>query len=131
MKGRMILAIIIAILALGLAIWCFIDGTYYIGVFALFICIAQVCNYFLIKKKRYWYDPKHITIALVLNIITSALYITLSAMCISDKSWGYAIIALCLFLYHIGIVRAIRKKAKEVWHQFLTPVRSFKSKILC
>ena len=58
MKGRMILAITVAILALILAIWCFIDGTYYIGVFALFICIAQVCNYFLIKKKRYWYDPK-------------------------------------------------------------------------
>ena len=53
MKGKMILAIIIAILALTLSIWCFIDGTYYIGVFALFICIAQVCNYFLIKKKRY------------------------------------------------------------------------------
>ena len=53
MKGRMILAIIVAVLALGLAIWCFIDGTYYIGVFALFICIAQVCNYFLIKKRRY------------------------------------------------------------------------------
>ena len=56
MKGKMILAIIIAVLALGLSIWCFIDGTYYIGVFALFICIAQVCNYFLIKKKKYWYD---------------------------------------------------------------------------
>ena len=53
MKGKMILAIIIAILALALSIWCFIDGTYYIGVFALFISIAQVCNYFLIKKKRY------------------------------------------------------------------------------
>ena len=51
MKGKMILAITIAILALALTIWCFIDGTYYIGVFALFICIAQVCNYFLIKKK--------------------------------------------------------------------------------
>ena len=53
MKGRMTLAIIIAILALGLTIWSFIDGTYYIGVFALCICIAQVCNYFLIKKKKY------------------------------------------------------------------------------
>ena len=53
MKGRMILAIIIAILALGLAVWCFMDGTYYIRVFALCICIAQVCNYFLIKKRRY------------------------------------------------------------------------------
>ena len=53
MKGRMILAIFIAILALGLAIWCFIDGTYYIGAFALCICIAQVCNYFLIKGKKY------------------------------------------------------------------------------
>ena len=53
MKGKKILAIIIAILALALAIWCFIDGTYYIGVFALCICIAQVCNYFLILKKKY------------------------------------------------------------------------------
>ena len=53
MKGRMILAIITAILALVLTIWCFIDGTYYIGVFALCICIAQVCNYFIIKKKKY------------------------------------------------------------------------------
>ena len=53
MKGRMILAIITAIVALALTIWCFIDGTYYIGAFALCICIAQVCNYFLIKKKRY------------------------------------------------------------------------------
>lgn len=53
MKGRMILAIIIAILALGLSIWCFLDGTYYIGIFAICICIAQVCNYFLIKKRRY------------------------------------------------------------------------------
>ena len=52
MKGRMILAITVAILALILAIWCFIDGTYYIGVFALFICIAQVCNYFLIKRRK-------------------------------------------------------------------------------
>ena len=34
MKGKMILAITIAILALALTIWCFIDGTYYIGVFA-------------------------------------------------------------------------------------------------
>ena len=51
MKGKMILAITIAILALALSIWCFIDGTYYIGVFALFICIAQVCNFFLIKKR--------------------------------------------------------------------------------
>ena len=55
MKGKMILAITTAILALALTIWCFIDGTYYIGVFALFICIAQVCNFFLIKKKKYWY----------------------------------------------------------------------------
>ena len=53
MKGKMILAIFIAILALGLSIWSFIDGTYYIGAFALCICIAQVCNYFLIKRKRY------------------------------------------------------------------------------
>ena len=53
MKGKMILAITIAILALALTFWCFIDGTYYIGVFALFICIAQVCNFFLIKKKKY------------------------------------------------------------------------------
>ena len=53
MKGKMFLAITIAILALALSIWCFIGGTYYIGVFALFICIAQVCNFFLIKKKRY------------------------------------------------------------------------------
>ena len=53
MNWKMILAIIVAVSALGLAIWCFIDGTYYIGVFALFICIGQICNYFLIKKKRY------------------------------------------------------------------------------
>ena len=53
MNGKMILAIIVAVLALGLAIWCFIDGTYYIGVFAFFICIAQVINCILIKKKRY------------------------------------------------------------------------------
>ena len=53
MKGKMFLAITIAILALGLTIWCFIDGTYYIGVFALCICIAQVCNFFLIQKKKY------------------------------------------------------------------------------
>ena len=55
MNGKLILAIIVAVLALGLAIWCFIDGTYYIGVFALFICIAQVINCILIKKKRYCY----------------------------------------------------------------------------
>ena len=53
---------------------------------------------------------KHITIALVLNIITCAFYIAFLAMSIIDKSWGYAIIALCLFLCYIGIVRAIRKK---------------------
>ena len=52
MKGRMILAIVIAILALVLTIWCFIDGTYYIGVFALFICIAQVFNYIILKRKK-------------------------------------------------------------------------------
>lgn len=52
MKGRMILAIIIAILALVLTIWCFINGTYYIGVFALCICIAQVYNYIVIKRKK-------------------------------------------------------------------------------
>ena len=52
MKGRMILAIITAILALGLAIWCFIDGTYYIGAFALCICIAQVFHFILIKRKK-------------------------------------------------------------------------------
>ena len=53
MNGKMILPIIVAVLSLGLAVWCFIDGTYYIGVFALFICIAQVINCILIKKKRY------------------------------------------------------------------------------
>ena len=53
MKGKKILAIIIAVLAFALTIWCFIDGTYYIGAFALCICIAQVCNYFLILKKKY------------------------------------------------------------------------------
>ena len=52
MKGRMILAIIIAMLALALTIWCFIDGTYYIGVFALCICIAQIFNYIIIKRKN-------------------------------------------------------------------------------
>lgn len=52
MKVRMILAFITAILALGLTIWCFIDGTYYIGVFALCICIAQVFNYIIIKRKK-------------------------------------------------------------------------------
>ena len=53
MNGKMILAITTAIVALALTIWCFMDGTYYIGVFALFICIAQVINCILIKKKRY------------------------------------------------------------------------------
>ena len=52
MKVRMILAIITAILALGLAIGCFIDGTYYIGIFALCICISQVFNYIIIKRKK-------------------------------------------------------------------------------
>ena len=52
MKARMILAIITAILALGLTFWCFIDGTYYIGIFALCICIAQVFNYIIIKRKK-------------------------------------------------------------------------------
>ena len=52
MNWKMILAIIVAVLALGLAIWCFIDGTYYIGVFALCICIAQVFNYIIIKRKK-------------------------------------------------------------------------------
>ena len=52
MNWKMILAITVAILALILAIWCFIDGTYYIGVFALFICIGQICNYFLIKRRK-------------------------------------------------------------------------------
>ena len=51
MKGKMILAMFIAILALGLAIWSFIDGTYYIGAFALCICIAQIFNYIVIKRK--------------------------------------------------------------------------------
>ena len=58
MKGKMILAIIIAILALGLSIWCFIDGTYYIGIFALCICIAQVFNYIVIKRKQKTLDAK-------------------------------------------------------------------------
>ena len=53
MKGKIIGAIIIAILALAFSIWCFIDGTYYLVVFGLFIFVAQVCNYFLIKKRRY------------------------------------------------------------------------------
>ena len=51
MRGKMILAIIIAILAFGLAVWSFIDGTYYIGAFALCICIAQIFNYIVIKRK--------------------------------------------------------------------------------
>ena len=51
MRGKMILAIITAILALALTIWCFIDGTYYIGAFALCICIAQIFNYIVIKRK--------------------------------------------------------------------------------
>ena len=58
MKGRMILAIIIAILAFGLAVWSFIDGTYYIGIFALCICIVQVFNYIVIKRKQKTLDAK-------------------------------------------------------------------------
>ena len=57
--------------------------------------------------------PKLNTIALVLNIIASALYIALSAMCIIDKSWGYAAIAFILIVCHAVLVKEIRKKAKN------------------
>lgn len=53
------------------------------------------------------------TIALVLNIIACAFYIAFLAMSIIDKSWGYAILALILSFCHMGIVKTIRKKAKE------------------
>jgi len=56
---------------------------------------------------------KHITIALVLNVITCAFYIAFLAMSIIDKSWGYAAIAFFLFICHMVLVKEIRKKAKE------------------
>ena len=65
MKVRMFLAIFVAILALVLTIWCFIDGTYYIGVFALCICIAQFATIFLLRKRNIDIAQKHITIALI------------------------------------------------------------------
>lgn len=57
--------------------------------------------------------PKHITIALVLNIITCAFYIAFLAMSIIDENWGYAIIALCLFVCHTVLVREIKKFQKK------------------
>ena len=57
---------------------------------------------------------KHITIALVLNIIACAFYIAFLSMSIIDKSWGYAIIALVLIVCHTVLVKEIRKKAKSV-----------------
>ena len=56
---------------------------------------------------------KHITIALVLNIIACAFYIAFLAMSIIDKSWCYAIIALVLIVCHTVLVREIRKKASQ------------------
>ena len=56
---------------------------------------------------------KHITIALVLNIIACAFYIAFLAMSIIDKSWGYAAIALCLIVCHTVLVKEIRKRAKR------------------
>ena len=53
------------------------------------------------------------TIALILNIITCAFYIAFFAMSIIDKSWGYAAIALCLFVCHTVLIKEIRKKAKN------------------
>ena len=57
---------------------------------------------------------KHITIALVLNVITCAFYIAFLAMSIIDKSWSYVIIAFILIVCHMGLVKEIRKKAKSV-----------------
>ena len=57
---------------------------------------------------------KHITIALVLNIITFAFYIAFLTMSIIDKSWCYAIIALIFIVCHTVLVREIRKKTKSV-----------------
>jgi len=59
-------------------------------------------------------NKKHITIALVLNIIACTFYIAFLAMSIIDESWVYAAIALFLFIWHTVLVREIRKKAKEV-----------------
>ena len=56
---------------------------------------------------------KHITIALVLNIIACAFYIAFLAMSIIDKSWEYAAIALCLIVCHTVLVKEIRKRAKK------------------
>ena len=57
---------------------------------------------------------KHITIALVLNIIACAFYIAFLAMSIIDQSWSYALIAFILFVCHTVLVREIRKKTKSV-----------------
>ena len=56
---------------------------------------------------------KHITIALVLNVIPCAFYIAFLAMSIIDKSWGYAAIAFIIIVCHAVLVKEIRKKAKN------------------
>ena len=52
MKGKKPGLITLAVLTLAFTIWCFVDGTYYLGAFGLFILALQVYNYITIKRKK-------------------------------------------------------------------------------
>ncbi|MBE6300928.1 MAG: hypothetical protein E7085_03605 [Parabacteroides distasonis] len=56
---------------------------------------------------------KQATIAVVLNILACAFYIGFLSFSIQDKNWGYALLALFLFVCHTVLVKEIRKKSKK------------------
>ena len=56
---------------------------------------------------------KYATIAVVLNILAFAFYIGSLSYSIQDKNWGYALLALFLFVCHTVLVKEIRKKSKK------------------
>lgn len=56
---------------------------------------------------------KYATIAVVLNILACAFYIGFLSFSIQDKNWGYALLALFLFVCHTVLVKEIRKKSKK------------------
>ena len=52
MKGKMTGIIILAIMTILFTVWCFVDGTYYLALFGLFIFGCQVYNYISIKRRN-------------------------------------------------------------------------------
>ena len=91
MKTRMIFSVIIAVLALAFIVWCFMDGSLYLGLVGFLVLDIVLLEYLVIKKR------KEKTFALILNIIVSAIGIALLSIGISHKDWTFCFMGAITF----------------------------------